>query len=98
MTFQVLLTEEAESDIQDAATWYESQRDRLGHEFLDEILLATQKIQSNPKAYPIVYRKVRRILLSKFPFALYYLVGEEEISILAALHASRSPFHWKSRT
>ena len=38
MNFPVRLREEAELDLAEAATWYESQRSGLGNEFLDSVL------------------------------------------------------------
>ncbi len=38
MSLKVSIRHEAEIDIEEAATWYEGQRQGLGHEFLDEML------------------------------------------------------------
>ena len=51
MNSVVYFRTEAESDIADAAAWYENQRVGLGVEFLDEILKTCDSIAENPKMY-----------------------------------------------
>ncbi|WP_258868133.1 hypothetical protein [Alkalilimnicola ehrlichii] len=38
MSFDVRLRREAERDVEEAARWYERQREGLGQQFLDEVL------------------------------------------------------------
>ena len=51
MTLEVRLRPEAEQDLADAATWYEEQRQGLGHEFLDEVLTIYEH-RRNPTDVP----------------------------------------------
>ena len=95
---RVIIRPEAESDIKDAYDWYEAQRKGLGENFLLCIEEALSRISHNPAIYSVVYRKVRRILIHRFPFALFFIEGEERISVLAVLHARRDPKTWKGRT
>ena len=69
-----------------------------GAEFLDEILLTCNSIAENPEIYPIVYRKTRRAVIHKFPFGIYYKIGNGLAIIVAVMHGSRDPNKWKSRT
>jgi plasmid stabilization system protein ParE len=89
---------DAETDVADAAAWYEVQGAGLGAEFLDEILLTCNSIAENPEIYPIVYRKTRRAVIHKFPFGIYYRIGNGLAIIVAVMHGSRDPNKWKSRT
>ena len=47
--------QDAETDVADAAAWYETQRQGLGAEFLDEILSACNSIAENPQIYPLLH-------------------------------------------
>jgi len=51
----VRLRDEADRDLTDAASWYEQQRDRLGHEFLDDAQFLFDRICEEPLNFPIVY-------------------------------------------
>jgi plasmid stabilization system protein ParE len=98
MTFVVRLRAEAENDIQDAAVWYESQRVRLGHDFLDAIEASFTRISENPLQFPVLYRGTRRALLSRFPFGVFFRAEGQTIVVLAVMHASRNPIRWRERT
>jgi len=56
---------EAESDIEEAATWYEVQRKDLGGEFLDEVQSGCKTISENPNMYPVVHRKTYRAVIHR---------------------------------
>ena len=97
MTMGLRLRAEAELDLADAALWYEAQCPGLGHQFLDEILATLSIIAKMPLTYQVVHRNTRRALAHRFPFGIYYRVESEEIIVVAVMHGSRNPRHWKSR-
>ena len=49
--------QDAETDVADAAAWYENQSAELGAEFLDEILTTCNSITENPKCIPFYIAK-----------------------------------------
>jgi plasmid stabilization system protein ParE len=98
MTHVIRLRAEAEDDIYEAAAWYESQRLRLGHDFLDAIEASFARISENPLQFPVLYRGTRRALLSRFPFGVFFRVESENVVVLAVMHASRNPVRWRERT
>ena len=98
MNYSVSITPDAEIDIEDAAIWYEQQRKGLGNDFLDEIQNAFRKISENPYLYPIVHRNTRRTLIRRFPFAIYYLIEQGSLVVIAVMHGSRHPKRWQQRT
>ncbi len=95
---QVIIRPEAESDIKDAYQWYEAQRKGLGESFLLCIEEALSRVSRNPAIYSVVHKEVRRALIHRFPFGVFFLDGDESISVLAVLHARRNPKMWKGRT
>ena len=98
MTLEVRLRPEAEQDLADAAAWYEEQRQGLGHEFLDEVLTMLSSIAETPMMYPNVHRNTRRAVIHRFPFGVYFRVENATIVVVALMHGSRNPRHWKNRT
>jgi plasmid stabilization system protein ParE len=98
MIYTVRLREEAEYDLEDAASWYESQKSGLGHDFLDIVEQALNSITQNPFSYPIVHRGTHRAVLSRFPFAIFYILRASEVLIIAVMHGSRNPARWQHRT
>jgi plasmid stabilization system protein ParE len=90
--------QDAETDVADAAAWYENQSAGLGAEFLDEILTTCNIIAENPQMYPVLYRGTRRAVIHKFPFGIYYRAENDLVIIVGVMHASRDPNKWKKRT
>lgn len=94
----VRLREEADRDLAAAASWYEQQREGLGHEFLDEALSAFRLVADQPLIYPVVHRNTRRALMTRFPFGIYFRVERSQIVVVAVVHGSRHPRRWQRRT
>ena len=97
MTIDIRLRAEAESDLTEAASWYEDQNPELGHRFLDQIELVFSAIKKAPRSYPIVHRNIRRAMVSRFPFGVYFLIEPGLIIVIAIIHARRNPLRWKNR-
>lgn len=93
----VLLTSEAEADVEEAFRWYEAQRRGLGAAFRHALDVAFLAVASRPATYAVVYRNTRRFLLPKFPYALYYRVVDGTIVVVGCIHAKRHPRTWRSR-
>jgi plasmid stabilization system protein ParE len=97
MKFHLLVAPEAEADVSDAFSWYEEQMKGLGRGFLSSIEKALQSIQARPARFPIIHKNVRRALLHRFPYALFFVRKEDSIVVIAVLHQARDPRRWKLR-
>ena len=91
------LTPEAELDLDEAHAWYLEQRPGLGGQFLRAVDACIGAILHHPEAYQLVDRKMRRALLRRFPYAVFFEVGEAEILVYAVFHCARDPRSWKRR-
>jgi len=97
VTREVRLRPEAEQDLVEAATWYEANQPGLGQHFLDEVNETLTSIGEQPLAYTLVHRSVRRALLKRFPFGVFYFASDPTLIVVAVLHGSRHPRSWKGR-
>jgi plasmid stabilization system protein ParE len=88
------LRPEAEVDLQEAFRWYEGRQSGLGDEFIGEAERCFALIQDNPRLHAEIHKFVRRALLKRFPYGVFYLVDVEAVVILAVLHQARSPELW----
>jgi plasmid stabilization system protein ParE len=88
---------EAQSDIRAAARWYETRETGLGLRFIGEVRQSLRRIADSPLRFPIVDKDVRRALLHKFPYSIYFVNEPEAAAIIAVLHQHRRPATWKSR-
>jgi len=90
MTRRTLIVRRAaERDLQEAATWYDGRRSGLGSELLTETREMLETIQKRPESFPIAYRQAHRARLRRFPYSIYFRLGEDYISVIAILHTSR---------
>ena len=98
MTRKIIVRPEAEAEVQTAFDWYEKQSDGLGFEFLRALDACLSGITRNPLAYTGVHQKnVRRALVRRFPYALFYLVDEDTIVVIAVFNVKRQPIDWLRR-
>jgi|tagenome__1003787_1003787.scaffolds.fasta_scaffold19125997_2 plasmid stabilization system protein ParE len=88
---------EAEAEIEEAYQWYEMQRPGLGDEFLVAVRQTLAAVERSPRLYPIIRGKVRRALLSHFPYSILYLAEPESTVVIACFHGKRDPQRWYSR-
>ena len=97
MSLRVYIRSEAETDIEEAAIWYEKQRPGLGDEFLDELRSIFNTISETPAIYPVVHRGTRRALIRRFPFGVYFRIEDAQVIVFAIIHGSRHPRRWRQR-
>ncbi|MFH0999800.1 MAG: type II toxin-antitoxin system RelE/ParE family toxin [Bacteroidota bacterium] len=87
----------AETDVSEAAKWYNDKRDGLGKEFLLVLDAKINAIKRNPEQFRVVYKSIRRALTERYPYGIYFLLENETIYILAVIHTSRNPKTWENR-
>ena len=97
MAYRLEFRLEASADVAEAFSWYEERRRGLGAEFADALDSTIQLITAFPAAGPVVYRGLRRALVRRFPFAVYYVLEGEQIVVRGVLHMSRHPRVWQRR-
>lgn len=91
------LTREAETDLAEAFDYYEAQLLGLGHEFVATVEEQLERVMDNPAQYQVLHRGVRRAVMRRFPYAVFYLAEGDAVVVLAIEHQARDPEHWKQR-
>ena len=84
-------TERAQIDIDIAIGWYEKQRKGLGMDFLACVNAVSRHILGNPSLYPLKYKTFRCAVIRRFPFTVFYTVGENEIIVHAVFDNRQDP-------
>jgi plasmid stabilization system protein ParE len=92
---QLELTPEARADIIRAAAWYNERGTDLGQRFVLEIDRTIERIREHPLAWTEVEAGIRRALVHKFRYAIYYTVQDTRIRIQAVTHQRRKPGSWR---
>ena len=97
MVFKLIIKPIAFTDADEAVTYYEKKLKGLGNRFYNSLLVSLEEIQSNPFHHSFIKQPVRRHIISKFPYKIYYLVSKEMIYVIGISHAKRSNAFVKRR-
>ena len=88
---RVIFLAEARAEALETFRWYEEQRRGLGTIFRAELKEAIKRIRDAPLAYPPQYRDLRRVLIERFPYAVFYRVMNDTIVVVGVVHGRRHP-------
>ena len=96
MSLPVVLTEEAQAEFDDAADWYEQQAG-LGSVFTTAVREVLNRIASMPLLHQVVYKDIRRALIRRFPYSIFYRVDTDRITVIAVFNNRCDPAIWQGR-
>lgn len=94
----VIIHSEAREELDRAIAYYQEQKAGLGLDFLSEVEQALGKIQQNPnlgESYKV--SELRRYVIQRFPFLIFYAEFQEFIWVVAIAHGRRRPDYWRRR-
>ena len=95
--FAVTFTGAARVELIDAQDWYEGGSQGLGRGFRQAIDALVKRMCVNPRQFPVVFKNVRRALAHRFPYALFFVVEDQTLLVIACFHGSRDPLRWQER-
>lgn len=87
--YRLVITEGAELDIAEVRHWYQEQAG-LGADFIDCIGSKLDFIEQQPLATPVVAHGIRRAVVTRYPYNIYYAINGQFINVLAVWHGSRN--------
>jgi plasmid stabilization system protein ParE len=97
MSLPVVLRAEAQADFDEAFDWYEGQRPGLGVDFAAQVQDVFDRISNTPLLHSTVFQDVRKALVQRFPYSIFYRAEASQVLILAVFHAKRDPSIWQAR-
>jgi plasmid stabilization system protein ParE len=80
----------AEDDLEEGHRFYESQADGLGTYFLDTLYSDIDSLAYFAGIHRVVLGH-HRLLSKRFPFAVYYRVANDAVTVFAVLDCRRNP-------
>ena len=75
----------------EAGLWYESRRAGAALHFIRCVDAAIALIARHPEAGPVQFGPFRRVLVSRFPFGVFYTVEPKAVVVHGVFHSSRDP-------
>lgn len=88
----------ASADLLAAHDWYEQRSPGLGKDFVRMVDAAIASITRQPDLFPPIHRGLRRSLIRRFPYAVFYRIDPDAIRVVAVLHAKMHLRRLEART
>lgn len=86
----IRLLETAKNDLRKGFRFYEAQTRGLGYYFLDSIQTDVRSLSWYAGIHP-KEKEFYRMLVKRFPFAVYYLINNSTVDVYAILDCRRDP-------
>ena len=78
-----------DAELQEAARWYDARCQGMGDQFIDAVRAAVRGAARAPMRYAIRFVDVRRVLLKRFPYSVWYFPQGDRIFVLSVMHESQ---------
>ena len=89
------LRKTARDEVEDAFEWYRGQSPKAALHFLVALDEALTLIRERPETFSVVTGTLRRALLRRFPFAVYFKIYERTVNVVGVVHGHRHPRTWR---
>jgi len=96
MSLPLVLTPEAEAELNGAVDWYERNTGR-GLDFMGHVQQVLTRIGKIPLLHQVVYQDIRRGVLQKYPYSIFYRVEPTRVTVISVFNHHRDPSIWQSR-
>lgn len=94
----VIFHADAEAELEAAADYYEGQKRGLGSAFEAAVEDALGRVARMPRAFALHGAAgLRKCLVRRFPYTVYFLDRDADIWVAAVAHQSREPDYWRGR-
>lgn len=71
--------------------WYESEQPGLGAQFEQALIQMLQPFAEFPRAAPVYFRDVRKVMIRPYPVFAFYRVLPDIVQVVAVVDARRDP-------
>jgi plasmid stabilization system protein ParE len=79
--YSVIFTRAARGELIEAQGWYEGEATGLGRRFRQAVEALVERMSDNPRQFPTVFKNVRRALLRRFPYSLFFVVEDDALIV-----------------
>ncbi len=97
MSLPVILDPESQAEFDEGYDYYQTKRLGLGEDFADAVETVLDRIGRMPNIHGRVLGDVRKAVVRRFPYCVYYRSEADRVRVIAIFHTSRNPDEWKKR-
>ena len=95
--FSIEISNEAEVDFDKSYEYYLENSLKIADTFFKIINSSIENIKQSPFSFPVAYKNIRKYIVKKFPFVIYFQIEDSIIKVIAIFHTSRNPEIWNDR-
>lgn len=88
---RIKITSDALEDLNEGYLFYEAQEDGLGEYFSDSLKSDIEGLKITGGVHRLAFRDYRRALSRIFPYAIYYSMEGQTVTIWAVIDCRRNP-------
>ena len=97
MSLPVVLAEEAQVEFDEAFDWHETLAPPRGPAFEAAVRVVFDRIAAFPLIHAVVFKDVRKGVVSGFPYIVIYRPETDRVIILSVFNCRRDPAIWQRR-
>ena len=91
MRYSVRYKRAAAAEVTSAISWYAQPEINQTSAFVKDIQRTESHLQTHPELYKRVESDVRRAVLRRFPYSLFFLIEGDQVVVLAFMHQHQRP-------
>ena len=93
MSLQLIITPDADHDLEEASAWYDKQQVGVGLRLVLAVRLRYEDILRSPLSpRPFGRKAVRKVRVQHWPYFIYYrIINDVQLRIVAVVHGARDP-------
>ena len=91
MRYSVGYKRAAAAEVENAISWYAQPEINQTSAFIQDLQLTESHLRTHPAFYQRVEGDVRRAVLRRFPYSLFFLIEQDQVVVLAFMHQHQRP-------
>jgi len=99
MIYRVVFKAEAETELDEAIAWYDSQTTGAGQKFSREARTILHEAAKDPQRFPFVGPTTQKIKMLDWPYSIYFTLLETpaQLIVVSVFHGARNPAELRRR-
>ena len=94
---RVVLQSVAQAELTEAVEWYAARSLQTARRFAVQVDLTMLQIAETPESFPGVSPRLRRAIVPRFPFGIYFITLHGLVVVVGVIHSRRHPRRWLQR-
>ena len=91
MGYSVRYKPAAAAEVANAIAWYGQSQVNQAEAFVRDLERTETHLTSCPELYPRVEGEIRRAVMRRFPYSVFYVIEQDLVVVLACMHQHQKP-------